>query len=281
MKTIERICVIIYLILGACCFAACGGDDDKDTSGSGVASIPYIFIPQQNVELLSSGETKIVSIHSNCSWEIVKGNDAEWLSVSQLSGTGSVDIQLSATKNEKDTRSTILTVLGDGEEHKIEVKQEYSHEISYTLEGTWEGQVFDYSQWDGQTYNISYSMLDFRMDPFATRTGNGYWVDIYSGGSRHYVSYRIDWKVRDGIIYIKFREDGTTYRISDYRLSDYTFRGTMHEADWNTGNYNGNAHDFSMRHIDSPNWDYYYSDYDSFWSSYVNNLKRYFSDGNE
>jgi hypothetical protein len=185
-------------------------------------------------------------------------------------------ITFAATKPTKTIMKKLVTLLMMATMALFTFTSCEDENIAYTLEGTWEGQVFDYSQWDGQTYNISYSMLDFRMDPFATRTGNGYWVDIYSGGNRHHVSYRIDWKVRDGIIYIKFREDGTTYRISDYRLSDYTFRGTMYEADWNTGNYNGNAHDFSMRHIDSPNWDYYYNDYDSFWGSYRGHYNGYY-----
>ena len=138
--------------------------------------------------------------------------------------------------------------------------------IAATLEGTWEGKVFDYSEWDGNRYDINYSLLDFRMDPFATRTGWGYWVDMYVNGSRGHVSYKIDWKVRDGLITIKFREDNTEYCIEHYRLTDNSFSGTMYE--YKNGNPVGKSHDFSMRHTSSPNWDYYYNDYDSYWGSY-------------
>lgn len=138
--------------------------------------------------------------------------------------------------------------------------------IAYDLEGTWEGRVFDYSEWDGTRYNISYSLLEFYLGAFRLVQGNGHWVDFYDRGPRDYVSYKIHWRVDNQVIYITFNEDGTQYRVTNYHLSDRRFWGTMYE--YKNGQPQGYSHDFELRHTSSPNWDNYYSDYDYYWSNY-------------
>ena len=139
-------------------------------------------------------------------------------------------------------------------------------EIAYDLEGTWEGRVFDYSDWDGKRYNISRSLIEFYLGAFRLVQGDGHWVDFYSGGPRDYVSYKIHWRVDNQVIYITFKEDGTQYRVSNYRLSETRFSGTMYE--YKDGKPLGYSHDFELRHTSSPNWNNYYSDYDYYWSTY-------------
>lgn len=143
-------------------------------------------------------------------------------------------------------------------------------EIAYDLEGTWEGRVFDYSEWDGGTYSITRSVIEFYLGTFRLVVrGNGHWLDFYEkGGPREFVYYNFRWNVDNQVIYINFNEDGTQYQILNYHLSKNRFWGTMYE--YRNGQKVGYSHDFELYHTSSPNWDYY-DDYP--WSGY----HRYYS----
>ncbi len=47
-------------------------------------------------------------------------------------------------------------------------------EIAYTLEGTWEGNTYMASIWNGQTYNSTRSVVNFNRDPLSFASGTGY-----------------------------------------------------------------------------------------------------------
>lgn len=125
-------------------------------------------------------------------------------------------------------------------------------DIAYTLEGTWEGNMYVSSEWDGRTYDATYTEICFQRDPFKYRTGYGYWVDHYSnaGWGRNYVANHIEWRVRDRSIQIDFVEEGTTIWIENYGLDFDYFSGTIYDGDSRVR--------FSLRHTSSPNWDDYY-----------------------
>lgn len=69
--------------------------------------------------------------------------------------------------------------------------------ISYSLEGTWRGDMKQRSTFNGKTYNVSYTELFFETDVFRTATGHGKWIDFYSGAPYDYFASNIKWKVRD------------------------------------------------------------------------------------
>ena len=130
-------------------------------------------------------------------------------------------------------------------------------EIAYTLEGTWEGNMYASAEYDGRVYDASRTEVCFVGDPYRYSSGTGYWVDYYRDyywGDYNYLASHIEWEVRNRTIYIYFVEDHQTVEIYDYSLSDNYFTGYI---------YFGNArHRFSLRHVSSPNWnDYYYSGY--------------------
>ena len=61
--------------------------------------------------------------------------------------------------------------------------------IADTLWGVWEGDMYVTSQWNGQTYYSSYSVLAFDKNPNQYASGTGYWVDYYSNAS----AYLLGW----------------------------------------------------------------------------------------
>ena len=134
-------------------------------------------------------------------------------------------------------------------------------EIARTLEGTWEGEIFPYYQYQGSYYDITYSEVCFLRDPYRYSSGTGYWVDYYDRGywgGYNYIANHIEWRVDFGTLYVYFVEDD--YEIRIYDLNDNYFEGVIDD--------NGSRYNFSLRHVSSPNWnsfnygyygDYYYS----------------------
>ena len=135
-------------------------------------------------------------------------------------------------------------------------------EIASTLEGTWKGNMYISTEHGGEIYEATYTEITFEIDPFYFSKGSGYWVDYYDTGRYHitrdYVANHIDWEVNNRTIYIYFREEGTSMRISDYRLSNNRFYGTLYDG--------GRIVDFDLDHTYSPRWDRYdYWGYDNWY----------------
>ena len=143
-------------------------------------------------------------------------------------------------------------------------------EIAYTLEGTWQGNMWVSTDWDGRYYDASYTEVCFSRDPYRYSSGTGYWVDYYDGnywGGRNYVASHIEWQVRNGNISIYFVEDRESVEIHNYRLNDNYFTG---EICWRDGYWQ----QFSLRHVSSPNWGRYdHWGYDVYYDPY------YYSNG--
>ena len=131
-------------------------------------------------------------------------------------------------------------------------------EIAYTLEGTWKGNMYISSYYDGRTYNSTYSEITFLKDPYAYSSGTGYWADYYSNAPWDYVANHIEWEVNWGDIEIYFVEEGTSLLIRDYHLDDTRFWGTLDD--------NGTRVDFELYHTSSPNYNRW--GYDDWYSSY-------------
>lgn len=145
---------------------------------------------------------------------------------------------------------------------------EDSH-IAYTLEGAWRGDMHIRSDYSGRTFYATYTEVTFLRDPGRWSSGNGYWVDYYSGAPWDYVANHIDWTVVGGEIRVFFCEEGSTLYISDYRLSNSRFVGSLYDS--------GQRVDFALDHISSPNWNSYnrwgYDDwYDPYWSRSTRSL---------
>ena len=135
-------------------------------------------------------------------------------------------------------------------------------EIAYTLEGTWRGNMYISTSYDGRTYNSTYTVITFEGDPYSLASGRGYWVDYYSDAPwGDYIANHITWEVNNRVIHIYFQEERTSLSISDYRLNDDRFVGTAYE--------NGHYVDFELYHTSSPNWNSYryYDDWYNSWYS--------------
>ena len=136
-------------------------------------------------------------------------------------------------------------------------------EIASTLEGTWKGNMYISSKYGDVVYDATYTEITFEIDPFYFSKGSGYWVDYYDTGryrdiSRDYVANHIDWEVNNRTIYIHFREEGTSMRISDYRLNNDRFYGTLYDGD--------KIVDFELYHTYKPNTSKYnYWGYDNWY----------------
>ena len=106
-------------------------------------------------------------------------------------------------------------------------------EIAYTLEGTWQGNMYISSKWGDQEYDATYSEICFLRDPYRYSSGTGYWVDYYDnyGWGRNYVANHIEWTVDFRTIKVYFVEERTTIYLEDYRLNDNYFSGISDDMD--------------------------------------------------
>jgi len=132
--------------------------------------------------------------------------------------------------------------------------------IADTLEGTWSGNMFISSNWDGKTYDVTRTEITFEIDPFRFTRGSGYWVDYYSRAPWDYVANHIDWSVNNGVISIYFIEDGDRIEIRDYHLNSRRFYGTIYDGD--------NLVDFELYCVDRPHYDNYRWGFDSWYGEY-------------
>ena len=120
--------------------------------------------------------------------------------------------------------------------------------IANTLEGTWSGNMYISSRYDGRVYDATYSEVTFLKNPYAYSSGEGYWVDYYSDAPWDYVANHIEWTVDFGTITVHFREDKSTIKIRDYHLDNDYFYGTIND--------NGRPVDFELRHVNRQSWNY-------------------------
>lgn len=140
--------------------------------------------------------------------------------------------------------------------------------IASTLEGTWEGDMYFTSYYDGRTYYSNYSEVEFIGDPFRLKSGSGYWIDYYSNAPWDYVANHMTWTVRDRVIYIHLVEDRYDFEVRDYHLDDYKFSGHVF--------YDGEERYFELRHTSSPNWNDYEYGY-GYGYGYNSGYGRYYS----
>ncbi len=129
-------------------------------------------------------------------------------------------------------------------------------EIAYTLEGTWRGNMYISTSYDGRTYNSTYTVITFEGDPYSLASGRGKWVDYYDDAPWKYIANHITWEVDNRIIHIYFEEEHTSISISDYHLNDDIFDGWIYDGENNVK--------FDLYHTSSPNWDSYRY-YDDYW----------------
>ena len=126
-------------------------------------------------------------------------------------------------------------------------------EIANTLEGTWSGNMYISTSYNGRVYDATYSEITFLKNPYAYSSGEGYWVDYYSDAPWDYVANHIEWTVDYGTIKVYFKEEDTSIRIRDYHLNNDRFYGTIND--------NGAPVDFDLwrvasRNYNSYNWGY-------------------------
>lgn len=111
------------LLLVSLLVIACGGGDD-DTDDITIKKDQIRIAPSQ--ELLGDGEAKEISISATCDWRITKDGNADWLTVTPMSGTKDTrSIVVSAGKNSTGVnRTAILTISGgDAQTQRVVVTQ--------------------------------------------------------------------------------------------------------------------------------------------------------------
>ena len=100
---------LLYSLLLLVC-VACGGGDDAGGGGTPDINKDYLNVTP-SVELLGDGQTTDITINANCSWAISK--DADWLTVTPMSGSNTQTVTIAAMKNSTGSdRMAILTVQG-------------------------------------------------------------------------------------------------------------------------------------------------------------------------
>lgn len=117
MKKYSIILLLMFFI------AACGGGDD-DTDDIIIKKDQISITP--SLELLGDGEAKEMQITATCEWRITKDANADWLTVTPMSGTKDTrSIVVSAGKNSTGVnRTAILTISGgDAQTQRVVVTQ--------------------------------------------------------------------------------------------------------------------------------------------------------------
>ena len=124
----------------------------------------------------------------------------------------------------------------------------------------WEGWLETYYQnnWgeeykDGEYHTVWRFDAAYYDEYGAATYGTGYEVDYSIRNQNDYAYSPFDWVVRNGDIYITYRNpDWNNVRIDyrNYSISHNHFRGTMY--DWENRSY-----DFDMENNSSWDWDYY------------------------
>ena len=132
-------------------------------------------------------------------------------------------------------------------------------EIAYTLEGTWKGNMYISSEWNGRYYDATYTEITFLKDPNMYSSGSGYWVDYYSDAPWDYVANNINWEVNNKNIYVRFIEEGTSLVIRDYYLNSSRFSGYINDR--------GKDVEFELYNVSRPNYSSYRWGYDA-WGDY-------------
>lgn len=117
-------------------------------------------------------------------------------------------------------------------------------EIVYDIQGTWGGEMYFASYYDGNLYYSNYTKLEFVKQGY--NRGTGYWIDYYSQAPWDYVANHFEWRVDFGVIYIHLLEDNYNIEIRDFVLNDDVFRGYVF--------YEGEQRHFDLYHTSSPNW---------------------------
>ncbi|MBM6993505.1 MAG: hepatitis A virus cellular receptor 1 [Prevotella sp.] len=140
--------------------------------------------------------------------------------------------------------------------------------IADSLAGTWEGNMYISTNYDGYTYDASYTELYFANDPYSYSSGAGYWVDHYASGAPFsYIANHITWTVRNSVIYIHFVEDNYDIAIGDYYLDNGYFSGVIYDG--------SNQISFRLMHTSSPDWGSYdYGYYNGYYAKKNSNFTR-------
>lgn len=133
-------------------------------------------------------------------------------------------------------------------------------QIAHTLEGTWRGNLYISTEWNGRYYESTATEITFSKDPYRYSSGTGYWVDYYSGAPWDYVANHIEWEVNNRNIHIYFVEDGNSLVIRDYSLNRNSFVGYIndHGTDVDFELYNVSRPNYSSYRWGYDSWDYYY-----------------------
>ena len=136
-------------------------------------------------------------------------------------------------------------------------------DIANTLWGVWKGEMYVTTYWGDYYYDASYSEIAFDKDPYQYASGTGYWIDYYSNAPWDYHANHIRWTISNGVIRIRYVEDGGYVDIYDYRLDYNYFTGSIQ-------NDYGEELNFRLRKVESPDyWDW--DDYEWGWSGWRSN----------
>ena len=212
---------------------------------------PEISLDMNNMEFTAESGSKAFNIKSNTSWTV--SSDKTWCSVSPASGKNSGSVTVKVSENtQTSARTATVTVKSEIGILTVKVTQNEASQgdseeaPNQSLEGSWKGNMHISAYYGGRSYNSIYTEITFIGDPYSLSRGDGCWVDYYSDAPWDYIANHIMWEVNNRVIYIYFQEEDTRMRISDYRLKDDRFYGTLSD--------NGNYIDFELYRISSPNW---------------------------
>ena len=120
---------ILYLLM-LMGIVACASDNAGDETP--IISKDFLSVVP-SMELLAEGQTTDLVINANCNWSITK--NADWLTVSPMSGSSTQTITVSAMKNSSEAdRMVVLTIQGgELKSRKVTVTQKKVEETPVQL----------------------------------------------------------------------------------------------------------------------------------------------------
>jgi len=117
-REMKRLSFILF-VLASLSSTSCTGDENP----SSVEISKYYLSVSPSIELLGDGESKELSISSNCAWTVSKSSSSDWLTVYPQSGSNMGYTTITAGKNNGEERIAVLTVEGGGKKVMVTVTQ--------------------------------------------------------------------------------------------------------------------------------------------------------------
>ena len=224
MKKRNPLLMLAFLVMAAVALVSCGKDD-------------IIQLSTQDLWFGLGAETQTIKITSNCKWTITRNDDADWYTISTMSGENDAEITINVQAYEDgDYRSSSFVVVSPGghirrtvfvSQNKLDFDGLVNKIFGVMVVEHWNTDYY------GQIIEDSYKHYEF--DPYDTTTGYlMYFLEEGRGVQRDhhndsavFYAFTYDYNPVDQILHIEFEtidDSPESYDTQVLTASDSLYR---------------------------------------------------------